>query len=195
MRTCLYFQEGFQVAPSCEIKLIGYTGQRPSLTGGKAGQKADGTDYFTTRLAISRENMLEFLTYHPQQVGGYADHISTGVKMEWGRWYCFELELKANTVLKSTPELLAQKKEYKERVRGDYVVLDDGAARCWVDGKLRAELRNVRFRNVPDLQIRRCGTFPYFGGAGERNASPKEQCFYVDDFAVSRSYLGPPKKD
>ena len=196
LRTCLRFPEGFQVAPSCELKLIGLTAAPPPErkdASHRAGEKPDGTDYFSARLGIGRDHRFQLFTYHPAQVGGYADHIDLGVDVPWGKWTCLELELKANTVEKATPELLKKDPAAKALVRGDYVVREDGAIRAWIDGRLRVEARRVRFRHGPDLKIRRAGSFPYFGGAGERNASPRAQSFWVDDFAVSRSYLGPPK--
>ena len=198
LRTCLRFPETFRVEPSCELKLIGLSAapppERKTAADHKAGDRPDGTDYYSARLAIGRDHRFQLLTYHPEQVGGYADHIDLGQPVVWGTWVCLELELQANTVEPATPELLAKRPELKKLVRGDQVVHEDGAIRCWIDGRLRAEARNVRFRHVPDLKIRRAGSFPYFGGAGERNTSPQAQIFWVDDFAVSRSHLGVPAK-
>ena len=198
LRTCLRFPETFRVEPSCELKLIGLTAapppERKAAADHKAGDRPDGTDYFSARFAIGRDHRFQLLTYHPEQVGGYADHIDLGAPVVWGKWVCLELEVRANTVEPATKELLAKRPALKSLVRGDHVVHEDGAIRCWIDGRLRAEARNVRFRHVPDLKIRRAGSFPYFGGAGERNTSPQAQTFWVDDFAVSPSYLGPPTK-
>jgi len=193
IRGYLFFPKDFQIAPCNELKLFGCMARRPGPTdsSGGAGVRVDGTDSFTCRVVIGRNDELQFYTYHPLQRGRYGDHISIGVKIERGRWYCIELQVRANTVLKATPELLKEKPEYQKLVRGDYVVLSDGLARCWVDGILRAELTDVRYRDIPELQIRRCGAFPYFGGAGAQNTSPKDQVFYLDDYVVSRSYIGP----
>jgi hypothetical protein len=198
LRTCLRFPKGFQVAPSCELKLIGLTAEPPperKNAAHRAGEKPNGTDYFSARLGIGRDHRFQMFTYHPEQIGGYADHIDLAADVPWGKWVCLELEVRANTVEKATPELLRKDPAAASLVRGDYVVREDGAIRVWIDGRTRAEARNVRFRHVPDLKLRRAGSFPYFGGAGERNASPQAQTFLVDDFAVSRSYLGPPPKE
>ena len=152
-----------------------------------------GTDGFTCRVLIGRNNTLPFLyTYHPLQRGGYGDHINTGVKIERGRWYCIELGLRVNTVLEATPELLAQKPELNKHsarpIRGSR-----GRLGAMLGGREAAGKNSWRsvFATFPDLQIRRCLAFPYFGGAGERNTSPKDQAFYVDEVAISRSYVGP----
>lgn len=85
------------------------------------------------------------------------------------RWYCHEFMVKANTVGKR-----------------------DGRIACWIDGKLIADFRNLRLRDVPELKIDRFALDLHIGSNVKR-----ENKKWYDDVVAATSYIGPmvePKK-
>lgn len=81
---------------------------------------------------------------------------------ERDRWYCFELMVDAG----------------KPGTRG-------GRVAFWVDGKLRADFPNLRFRTTPDLRLNRADLSLY----ESRNTGPRRVWF--DDVVVAKEYIGP----
>ena len=81
---------------------------------------------------------------------------------ELGRWYCYELMLKANTP--------------GER---------DGRVAFWVDGRLAGDFQNLRFRDVETLKINILTI-----GSYSSSKHPNTVMWY-DDVVVGTSYIGP----
>lgn len=81
---------------------------------------------------------------------------------ERDRWYCCELMVAAG----------------KPGTRG-------GRVAFWVDGKLRADFPNLRFRTTPDLLLNRVDLSLY----ESRNNGPRRVWF--DDVIVATEYIGP----
>jgi hypothetical protein len=79
------------------------------------------------------------------------------------RWYCYEYMVKANTPGKR-----------------------DGRIAMWVDGKLIADFQNLRFRDVPTLEIDRFDLGVYIANNTKR---PNRK--WVDDVVAATSYIGP----
>ena len=65
---------------------------------------------------------------------------------------------------------------------------NDGILRGWIDGKPAFEKTDVRFRDVEDLKIEVVWLNVYQGGTKPARAA---QTVYIDDVAISRSYIGP----
>jgi hypothetical protein len=81
-----------------------------------------------------------------------------------GRWYCYELMVQTNTP-----------------------GLRDGRVAFWVDGQLRADFPNLRFRTVDTLKLNRFDLG--FGTENRRVRSDITMCY--DDVVLATSYVGP----
>jgi hypothetical protein len=164
--------------------------------GATPGQRADGHNKFLVafedevgyRDKAPLPGPLNFYVYHPEQREPYGDHffpsgrvmpfspqlgnkgnfgkdfvVRPEVVPELDRWYCFEYMVKANTP--------GQR---------------DGRIACWLDGKLLADLPNLRFRDVATLKIERIGIGIYMAN----NALRVNKKWY-DDVVAATSYIGP----
>jgi len=81
---------------------------------------------------------------------------------ERSRWYCYEFMVEANTP--------------GER---------DGRVAFWVDGKLRGDFPNLRFRNTEDLKANHAVILVH-----SSRTAPNKTLWY-DDVVVATSYIGP----
>jgi MYXO-CTERM domain-containing protein len=125
--------------------------------------------------------LLEVYCYHMDQLDVYGDiFYSTGegngnlalfgddfvprpnVTPERGRWYSFEVMLKANTPGSR-----------------------DGRVAFWVDGALAGDFPNLRFRSVDELRINQVIITTYVSELGDN------QTVWYDDIVAARSYIGP----
>jgi hypothetical protein len=79
-----------------------------------------------------------------------------------GRWHCYELMVRANTV--------GQR---------------DGRVAFWVDGRLAADFPNLRFRSVESLKINRVDISMY------ESRNPGLRRVWIDDVVVATGYIGP----
>jgi hypothetical protein len=127
---------------------------------------------------------LNIYIYHPEQRDVYGDHFfpngdvmpNTSIPgnfgpefvprpnliPELGRWYAYEVMLKANTP--------------GER---------DGRVTCWVDGEVIADFTNLRLRDIPTLTIDRVGLSLHF------RSNPTETRKWYDNVVVATEYIGP----
>ena len=123
--------------------------------------------------------------YHPEQRSNYGDHFfpngdvmpntsipgnfgpefvaRTNVTPELGRWYEFEVMLRANTP-----------------------GIRDGRITCWMDGEVIADFTNLRLRDIDTLQIDRIGLSLHFG-----DNSSRETRKWYDNVVVATEYIGP----
>jgi hypothetical protein len=160
------------------------------------GIPADGYNKFLVALEYWRgdENIeppgeLNVYVYHPEQRDNYGDHFfPTGTVLpfsyrpgdfetdfvsrpdfipELGRWYCYELMVKANTP--------GQR---------------DGRIAFWVDGALTADFGNIRFREIDSIKIDKF-TFGFHAG---RNPNAETSVWY-DNIVIAESYIGPIMRD
>jgi hypothetical protein len=130
---------------------------------------------------------LNLYVYWPEQRSQWGDHIFpdgfimpydanhlTGdfgptfvprpnVVPQLGRWYSYELMLKANTP-----------------------GLRDGRVAMWLDGVLIGDFPNMRFRDIPSLTIDRFG-ISFHSNPGPDVTSRK----WVDNVVAAKSYIGP----
>jgi hypothetical protein len=79
-----------------------------------------------------------------------------------GRWYCYELMLKANTPGKR-----------------------DGRVAFWVDGKLAGDFPGLRFRSTAALKVNNFALTSY---SSQKHAN---KVMWYDDVVVATSYIGP----
>jgi hypothetical protein len=156
------------------------------------GIPADGTNKYLIELEAWRgeeqepnPGSLNVYIYHPEQRSEWGDHFfpdgtvlpftykpgdfgpdfvaRDNVVPELGRWYCFEVMLRANTP--------AQR---------------DGQITVWVDGVIAADFPNLRLRDVPELTIDRFNLSLHIG-SNTRGATFK----WYDNVVAATEYIGP----
>jgi hypothetical protein len=156
------------------------------------GVPADGTNKFLANFEAYRDNsgvaapgQLNVYIYHPEQRSQWGDlWFPTGIILpysstpsnfgptfvsrpdvipELGRWYSYEIMVKANTP-----------------------GLRDGRITLWVDGQLIADFPNVRLRDVDTLKIDR---FDLCFHARENAGSATHK--WYDNVVAATSYIGP----
>lgn len=164
----------------------------PGLAYATPGVRADGRNKFMASLENWREAAasaspgdLNVYCYHPGQRSDFGDHFFPSGKVlplsykpgdygpgfvarpdlrqELGRWYCYELMLKANTP--------------GER---------DGEIACWLDGKLVAHFPNLRLRDANELKINHSAIDLHI----RSNPARVNKKFY-DDVVIATGYIGP----
>ena len=131
---------------------------------------------------------LNFYCYHPEQRSQWGDHFFPSGKVlpydkvlgnrntfganfikrpefipELNRWYCFEFMVKANTP--------GQR---------------DGRVACWIDGKLTADIPNLRLRDVDTLKIDECSLALHI-----KQNTLRENKKWYDNVVMATSYIGP----
>jgi hypothetical protein len=131
---------------------------------------------------------LNLYIYHPEQRSMYGDHFfpngdvmpdiskpgnfgrdfikRPNIVPTLGRWYAYEVMLRANTPGKR-----------------------DGRIALWLDGKLIADFRNLRLRDIPSLTIDRFD----LGLHILRNTRAETRKWY-DNVVAATSYIGPTVK-
>jgi hypothetical protein len=156
------------------------------------GIPADGYNKFLVSYEAQRGSSsipspgeLNVYIYHPEQRSQWGDHFfPTGIIMpytsqphnfgpdfvprpnvvpELGRWYSYELMVKANTPGSR-----------------------DGRIALWLDGKLIADFPNIRLRDTDELKIDRIALNLYIGS----NAGSVARKWW-DNVVVATSYIGP----
>ena len=157
------------------------------------GIPANGTNKFLVSYEAGRwdaasepnPGKLNVYIYHPEQRSNYGDHFfpngdvmpntsipgnfgpefvaRTNVTPELGRWYEFEVMLRANTP-----------------------GIRDGRITCWMDGEVIADFTNLRLRDIDTLQIDRIGLSLHFG-----DNSSRETRKWYDNVVAATAYIGP----
>jgi hypothetical protein len=159
-------------------------------TGDYTGVHPNGRNHFTVVLDAARRDRsvgptgcMDIYCYHMDQGRKWGDiFYPTGevqpsenarlfaenfvprpnVTAERGRWYCYELMVKANTP--------------GER---------DGRVAFWVDGKLAGDFPNLRLRSAPILQANRINLVTH-SSRFRPNAT-----LWFDDMVAATAYIGP----
>jgi hypothetical protein len=155
------------------------------------GVPADGTNHFLAlfehwrgEAATPSPGEMNVYVYHPEQRDIWGDHFFPSGKVlpntslpfdfgpdfqphpdvipELGRWYCYELMVKANTP--------GQR---------------DGHITIWLDGSLLADFGNLRLRDVDTLKI------DQFNVGFHAHSVPVETKKYYDAVVAAKSYIGP----
>ena len=162
-----------------------------------AGQPADGKNKFLVNMENWRGDEKttapgewNFYVYHPEMASNFGDHFFPSGKVlpnsvarsgeatfgkefvarkditpDLDHWTCCEFMVKANTPGKR-----------------------DGRLAFWIDGKLCADLPNLRLRDVKELTIDRFALDLHIG----RNVVRENKKWY-DDVVAATSYIGPMK--
>jgi CubicO group peptidase (beta-lactamase class C family) len=153
-------------------------GKLPGIAGtygraGWGGRPVQGDDGWSARgLFQGQENGLTpigFYCYHMDMRGRYGnnwvwDKDRLGY-LENNRWYCIEQYARLNTPGQN-----------------------NGILRAWVDGNLAFEKTDLRMRNTGEIRIETIWLNLYLGGTW---TAESDHHLYIDEVAVSRSYIGP----
>ncbi len=146
---------------------------------GKAGIKPSGDDFFTTGLEPWRNwgrnsppGEMMFYSYHMDMPIDSQTNLYYGEMFrpeekfipQRGRWYCMEMMVKANTPGEA-----------------------DGQQAFWIDGDLKGQFTNIRWRSSESLKINDFWLLLYI------HDSPKLNRVWFDEVVVSREYIGPIK--
>jgi len=156
------------------------------------GIPADGKNKFLVEFECWRGDVsepnpgnLNAYVYHPEQRSAYGDHFFPDGKVlpntsipgnfgpefvarpnvvpELNRWYAYEVMLRANTP-----------------------GIRDGRIAFWLDGKIIADFRNLRLRDIATLKINRFGLSLHIG-SNTRSETRK----WYDNVVAAKSYIGP----
>jgi hypothetical protein len=150
-------------------KMPGVYAYAAERTGGGAGEKPTGRDKFSCKLFVTFDGNPRFYTYHPEQKGIYGDALPMNTVEEFaveaGRWYCFEMMIRANDPPRRNGEL-----------------------KMWIDGQQVAHYDSMRFRDTPDLRI---NTFTHSAYVGGNWVSRQDQQLWDDQIVVATEYIGP----
>jgi expansin (peptidoglycan-binding protein) len=160
------WEEGYDFT---QHKMPGVYARAPGVGGGGAGIKPNGYDKYSCKLFVTFDAQPRFYTYNPDQAGEYGDelpnNIGERITLQAGRWYCFEMMIKAN-------DAPAQ----------------DGELKMWIDGELVGHYTGMRFRDTNDLRINEFTHSAYVGGTW---TSERDQKLWDDQIVVARDYIGP----
>jgi hypothetical protein len=144
-------------------------GKLPGLTGGNttAGQTPNGEDGFGVRFVWETDGRGIAYAYHPDMPGKWGEPFSLdNFWFQKGVVQTLGLEVVANTP-------------------GQH----DGILRGWLDGVLVVEETDMRWRDVPELQIDGISFGSIFGGSGDAWAPSKDEIIEFGDFKI---YDAPP---
>jgi hypothetical protein len=167
-RHYVYFDDSwnFGTTYSNGGKLPGFAGKYGAC--GSGGDKCDGTDGWTARMAHrppkeGGDLRLGHYVYHANMSGDYGDTFqwNTNGEIEFNQWYKIDQRVVMNTPGKA-----------------------DGIIQSWVDGKLAQDEHSLKFRNsgYDNIKINsfKFNTFMGGGWVSERDC----HCYY-DDLALS----------
>lgn len=188
VRVYTKFDSGYQVLSNSNHNGIRISARYPG-----PGTVPNGSDFFLflTENAMSYDEATPGYTrlyvYHPEQRSQWGDVFFPDGKVipfdavkgdfgasfvsrpnfvpERGRWYSYEMMVKANTA-----------------------GLRDGRAAIWIDGKLVADFQNLRARDVNSLKIDQVQLELHTQVGGSLNRINKK---YYDNVVVAKSYIGP----
>ena len=144
---------------------FGRGGKLPGLAGGTAntgGKKPTG-DGWSARYMWKSGKLVVYL-YHLGQKGTNGDTLSLSQSLVVGKWY-----------------------RLTQRVRVNNDSAADGVLQVWVDGKLKLDRRDIRFRkgNLAPVDVFYFSTF--FGGSSKSWAPKIDSEAYFDQFLIQHT--------
>lgn len=176
-RLYIKFEEGYRCGDNC-TKILAFYGNRldDQRSGfGKAGIRPTGMDFFFASLVTLNwerhpdPGEVIFYSYYPDMKqapdgmfwGNFSFQEEPREAIQTGRWYCLELELRAN--------------EPGRR---------DGYQRMWIDDKLKGEVTGIRWRDTTDVRINAVQlTF-------SASPVPRTEHVWIDNVVVSTQRIG-----
>ena len=170
------FAEDFDQGKSMHwCGLRGCRTDNPRSGFGRAGERPDGTDRFTTSIEPVRKpgepppGEICFYTYWPDmkisrdgRYWGNRLKPDTPFVIQRGRWYCFELMVKLNEPGKK-----------------------NGEQALWIDGKKLFHQKEIRWRDTDILKLNlfKFGLYIHY--------CEHDCTYWVDDLVISTDYVGP----
>lgn len=144
---------------------FGRGGKLPGLAGGTAntgGKKPTG-DGWSVRYMWKSGKLVVYL-YHLGQKGTHGDTLTLSQSLIAGKWY-----------------------RLTQRVRVNNDSAADGILQVWVDGKLKLDRRDIRFRkgNLAPVDVFYFSTF--FGGSSKSWAPKIDSEAYFDQFLIQHT--------
>jgi hypothetical protein len=144
---------------------FGRGGKLPGLAGGSAntgGKKPTG-DGWSARYMWKSGKLVVYL-YHLGQKGTHGDTLTLSQSLIAGKWY-----------------------RLTQRVRVNNDSAADGILQVWVDGKLKLDRRDIRFRkgNLAPVDVFYFSTF--FGGSSKSWAPKIDSEAYFDQFLIQHT--------
>ncbi len=138
-------------------------GKLPGLAGGTCntgGRKTTG-DGWSARYMWREEGALVLYLYHLDQKSRYGDQIPINHRLKPGKWYRLTQRIRLN----------------KESRR-------NGLVQVWVDGVLKLERNDIRFRLGNQAAIDRCLFETFYGGSDKSWAPKQESLIYFDELRI-----------
>lgn len=189
----LYFRYYFmpQKGYQCRVegkKLPGLAGRYgPYGNGGKpttGRMEANGLSGWSARnlayRAVAPNDPIPLGTYlyHADMGTGFGQPLLWNSPMlEENKGVCLEQHVVMNTINMRNPD-----------ARGNGIGNFDGVLRCWFDGRLAFEKRNLRYRHHPGIHIDEIWLNHYHGGVTPPEA---RHPFAMWGVVVARKYIGP----
>ncbi|HEX2056428.1 MAG TPA: hypothetical protein VHF07_08035 [Nitrospiraceae bacterium] len=177
VRLYIKFEEGFRCGINC-TKIVAFYGNRldDSQSGfGKAGIRPTGTDFFFASLVTLNwrrrpdPGEIIFYSYFPDMTqapdgmfwGNFFFQEEPREAVQPGRWYCLELEVKANQP-----------------------GLRDGYQRMWINDIFKGDTTGMRWRDTTDVRINAVQlTF-------SASPVPIREHVWIDNLVVSTERIG-----
>lgn len=166
----LYFSYDIRFKPGFQWVL---GGKIPGLTGGhvESGTLPEFTDGFSVRMMWKENGKLVFYVYHHDQSIVYGSSHGWGdFQFTTGQWYNITFRLVLNKVQNGSG-------------------VNNGILEGFVDGKLKIQLSNFRFRNIESIFIDNMYICSFFGGSSEEWSAQRDEWIDTDNYIVY-SYAG-----
>jgi len=142
-------------------------GKLPGVAGGKGntgGRIPNGRDGWSVRMMWNDAGRPVQYVYHPDQPEKWGDALFWDYPgaIKRGVWHTVQTWVKLNTPGRH-----------------------DGVIKTWLNGKRVLKQQNMRFRDIPGLQINRFQFVSFFGGHGPDWAPQTDQTAWIDDVRFS----------
>ena len=176
-RMYIKFEEGYRCGQNC-TKILAFYGNRldDRYSGfGKAGLRPTGTDFFFASLVTLNwqrqpdPGEIIFYSYFPEMKaapdgkywGNFSFQEDPREAIQGGRWYCLELEVKAN--------------QPGQR---------DGVQRVWINDEYKGEVTGMRWRDTDQVRINA------FQLTFSASPVPVTEHVWIDQVVVSTQRIG-----
>jgi len=164
-QTELYFSYDIRFKPGFEWVL---GGKIPGMTGGTviSGTVPQHDHGFSARMMWKENGKLAFYVYHHDQSIIYGNTYYWGdFQFTSGKWYNITIRLVLNSVENSSG-------------------LNNGILEGFVDGKLRVQLNNFKFRNLESISIDNLYICSFFGGNTPDWNTARDEWIDTDNYIV-----------
>lgn len=157
------FEEGFEVVKG---------GKLPGLSGGthnSGGNKPDGTDGFSARMMWRRAQKMVVYLYHPDQPTIYGEDVEyPNFSIVNDKWY-----------------------KVRERIVMNTNNTGNGIVQTWIDGQLKVDRNNIRFRSSNNAFSIDSFMFSTFYGGNDASWSPSKTTYIrFDNFKIATAQGG-----